>query len=273
MADDYEDDWAPLTPEQLARSSSEIEDATRTPPEDCAEVASKCTPLPERAPETHLTSRQADMLRELQERVAKAGPGNSLISHMQHREMRAKRQQQAARKAEKQLAATCVAGDLSPEPESVIEMSRERDADPREFDGWFQQLPEVEQARLRQIWFDERHKFDDSGQIYRTRLKRAISYGAVAFFSMSVILMGLAGDFTMMLSMTFAGAVAGATAHVLGGGRFVYSGCGLAAYVCVMGTMTQGNPFLLYGSLLAAFVMGVIGMDGEMRRSAGYCKD
>jgi hypothetical protein len=90
---------------------------------------------------------------------------------------------------------------------------------------------------------------------------------------MAVIMVGLAGDFSAVLGMTFAGAVAGAIAHVLGGGRFVYSGCGFAAYVCAMGTTNTSNPFLLYGALLAAFVMGVIGMDGEMRRSAGYCKD
>ncbi|MFT4511918.1 MAG: hypothetical protein ACI91B_000601, partial [Planctomycetota bacterium] len=230
-------------------------------------------PMPERAPEKPLSASQEKMVRELQDRVAKAGPGNSLITQIQHREMRTKRKQHAARKVVDQLTATCVVGELPPQPEPVLELSKKCEVDPRQLEGWFQELPEPEQARLRQMWFDVRHKFDDSGQIYRTRLKRAIGYGALAFFCMAVLMVGLAGGFMLVPGMTIAGAIAGAAAHLFGGGRFVYAGCGLIAYLSVVAPFFGRNPFLLYGALLSAFVMGAIGMDGEMRRSAGYSKD
>lgn len=276
MVDEHEDDWAPLTPDQLAQRPWEAEARVVAAEAGFAEVAPKPTPvvpLPERAPELPLSACQEKMVQDLQERVAKAGPGNSLIAQVQHREMRTKRKQQAARKVADQLTATCVVGELPPEPEPVLELSKKSDVDPRELEGWFQELPETEQTRLRQTWFDARHKFDDSGQIYRTRWKRAIGYGALAFFCMAVLMVGLAGGFMLVPSMTIAGAIAGAAAHLFGGGRFVYAGCGLIAYLSVAAPFFGSNPFLLYGALLSAFVMGAIGMDGEMRRSAGYSKD
>lgn len=276
MVDEQEDDWAPLTSEQLTQRPWEAEDAAVTRGEGRVGAAAKpvpVAPMPERGPEKTLSPRQEEVVRELQARCAKAGPGNSLITQLQHREMRAKRKYRAARKVADQLTATCVVGALPSEPEPVLEISKKSDVDPRELEGWFQELPEAEQARLHQMWSGERHRFDDSGRIYRTRLKRASCYGAIAFFGMAVLLAGMVGGFYMVPGLAFAGAVAGAIAHVLGGSRFVYAGCGLIAYLCANGLSLTGNPYLLYGAVLAAALMGVVGMDGEMRRSAGFSKD
>ena len=276
MVDEQEDDWAPLTPEQLAQRPWEADDSLVAASADLGSVPAKpapVAPMPERGPEKPLSPRAEKLVRELQERVAKAGPGDSLIAQVQHRESRTKRKQQAARKVAAQLTATCVVGELPAEPEPVLELSPKSDVDPRELEGWFQHLPEAEQSRLRAVWHAGRHKFDDTGQIYRTRLKRAICYGAGVFFCMAVVLALVVGGFYLVPVMACAGAVAGAAAHVLGGGRFVYAGCGLVAYMAVVGTLITRNPFLIYGALLSSFVMGAIGMDGEMRRSAGYSKD
>lgn len=272
MEHDDEDDWAPLSDEQLAQRPGEFESPVvfqETPTKAKAPVA----PLRERGPDKPLTARQEKMLRELQERVAKAGPGTSLIAQVQQREQRTLRKQQAAKKVTEQLEATCVVGELPAEPEPVLELSKQADADPRELEPWFQELPENERERLRQAWHDERHKFDNTGEIALARLQRAACYGALAFFCMGILMVLLVGGFFLIPAMTFAGAVAGAGAQLLGGGRFLYAGCGLIGYFCVLGPYVLGNPFLLYGALLVAFVMGAVGMDGEMRRSAGYVKD
>ena len=65
--------------------------------------------------------------------------------------------------------------------------------------------------------------------------------------------------------------VAGVAALLIGGGRFSYGLLGLLGFVVAMGSGIM-MPFALYGMLFCVATMAALGMDGEMRRSAG-CRD
>jgi hypothetical protein len=70
--------------------------------------------------------------------------------------------------------------------------------------------------------------------------------------------------------MLLAGAIAGAIAELCRGDRFVYALCGGLAWACVMGPVLFVQPFVMPGVMLAAYGMGAMGMEGEMRRSGGF---
>ena len=274
MVDEQEDDWAPLTPEQLAQRPWEADDSLVAASAGDGRVPAKpapVAPMPERGPEKPLSPRAEKLVRELQERVAKAGPGDSLIAHVQHRELRTKRKQQAARKVAAQLTATCVVGELPAEPEPVLELSHKSDLDPRELEGWFQQLPEAEQSRLRAVWHAGRHKFDHTGKAWRSRMKRAAAYGTLSFAITGLLMSFLLMDLMVLVRCLIVGPVAGMAAQLLGGERFVYDMLGLFGFVVAVGSGIM-LPFSWYGMIFCVATMAALGMDGEMRRSAG-CGD
>lgn len=65
------------------------------------------------------------------------------------------------------------------------------------------------------------------------------------------------------------GAVAGLFGLCLGGERFHFMAAGALAFGVLEGGALLGNPILLYGMLFAVAAMGLVGMDREMRASAG----
>ena len=270
--DEHEDDWAPLTPEQLAMRPGEAEEERPGTTLAAQLKRTPVTPLPERKVNKAPNPRGEAMLRELQARLAKAGPGDSLIAHLQHREERVARKQQAAQRAAGQLAATCVAGELPPEPAPVVEIAKQSDLDVRELEPWFLDLPKIEQERLRSAWHAERHKFDHTGKAFRRRMRRAMVLAGMVFF-IDGVFMGLFTGFAIFLRFLIAGPLAGGLAQLIGGGRFSFALCGGLGFVAAMGSAMLSSPMVLYGLLLAAFGMAAIGMDGEMRRSAGYHDD
>ena len=79
------------------------------------------------------------------------------------------------------MTATCVVGELPPEPEPELEIAKQTDMDPRELEPWFLELPEAERDRLRESWSSTRHKFDGTGKAFRKRLKRSAAYGTLSF--------------------------------------------------------------------------------------------
>ena len=274
MVKEQEDDWAPLTPEQLAQRPWEAQAPVDAAEAGFAEVAPKPTPiapLPERAPEKPLSACQEKMVRDLQERVAKAGPGSSLIAQVQHREMRTKRKQHAASLVAGQLAATCVVGEAPKVPEPEFEIAKQTDIDPRELEPWFQELPEAERDRLREAWSTERHKFDHTGKAWRRRMKRAAAYGTLSFAVTGLLMSFLFMDLMVLVRCLVVGPIAGMTAQLLGGARFTYGLLGLFGFVIAIGNGIV-LPFSWYGMIFSVATMAALGMDGEMRRSAG-CED
>ena len=274
MVDEQEDDWAPLTSEQLAQRPGEAEHSVVTPAEEQGMVAPQAVPvaaMPERRPNKPLSPLAEKMVRELQERVAKAGPGNSLIAQVQRREQRGQRKQKAATRVAGQLAATCVIGEAPKAPEPEFEIEKQTDMDPRELEPWFQELPEVERQRLRERWTAERHKFDHTGKAWRSRMKRAAAYGTMSFAVTGLLMSFLFMDLMVLLSCLIVGPFAGMVAQLLGGERFTYGLLGLVGFVAAIGNGIM-LPFAWYGMIFSIATMAALGMDGEMRRAAG-CRD
>lgn len=275
MVDEQEDDWAPLTEEQLAMRPGEVQDGPcagefvriKAGGEPLAEAAS-VGDSPELTSEKPLDPRAEKMMRELEERVAKAGRGDSLISQVQRREHRTARKQKAKARVAAQLAATCVVGEAPPEPPPEFEIAKKSDLDPRELEPWFQELPEEERERLRDSWHDERHRFDHTGKVYRKRLKRAAIYGSMCFFATGVLMSWLFMDLNYLWRFAILGPIAGCAAQVMGGERFTYGAVGAIGFVGAIGSGIV-IPFSWYGLLFTISVMCMLGMDGEMRRSGG----
>lgn len=274
MVDEQEDDWAPLTEEQLAMRPGEVEDAQcvgdfRAHRSSESAVSAELAETPTEIP---VDPRAEQMMRDLQARVAKAGPGSSLIAQVQHREQRVARKQKAAKRVAVQLAATCVVGAAPKEPEPVFEIAKQSDMDERELEPWFQELPEDERGRLRESWTRERHKFDYTGKAARRRMLRAACYGTLCFVSVGLMMGVLFWDLMVLLRCTLVGPIAGVIAQLLGGGRFSYGLMGLVGFVAAMGSGIM-MPFSFYGMMFCISTMAAVGLDGEMRRSAGYRDD
>lgn len=265
-ADHEEDDWAPLTPEQLTLRPGEEPAASEAP----VPVA----PMPAPKPESKPDPRAERMLRELQDRIANAPKSDSIVASVDRREQRERRKQATRRKTGEVMAATCVQGELPKEPEPELQVDEKKsDCDPRELEDWFRELPEPEQQRLRESWSSERHKFDHFGADARKRLLRASCYGAAMFLANSLLMILLLGTFHHIPAFVIAGAIAGPLAHLAGGQRFSYMAAGALGFLAVMGSQLLANPFLMYGMLFAIATMAAVGMDREMRRSAGSRDD
>jgi hypothetical protein len=147
------------------------------------------------------------------------------------------------------------------------------DRDPREDEPWFAQLPPDEQQRLRAQWHTQRHRFDNLGAIWWRDVRRATWQGAFVFFVLAVLQAPMRGTFGPIFQLVLAGALAGAIARMLGGGRFVFAGAGAAAHLLIMApTLGLGllSPLGLITILIASSGLGLLGYDREMKRSGGF---
>jgi hypothetical protein len=260
MTDEEHDDWAPLSPAQLAARPGECDAAPLPPPPPPSALhrtPRPPTPLGERA------------MRELERRCLATPPSDSLVAHAARRERRGERQQQLARSAGAALTATVVDARDDP-PAHVVVDHAASDLDPREMQPWFRELPAGEQERLRSAWHDERHRFDHVAVARRRRLARALGFGALCFFLLGVCQSLLMGGLGLVPLLTLAGAVAAFGAECCGGGRFAYSFAGAIAFVVVMGPFVFLQPLGLCSLLFATYGLGLMGMDSEMRRSGGF---
>jgi len=206
-------------------------------------------------------------LRELKVRLTNAAPAKSLIAQVQHREQRQERRRVAAARGEPSLPPAPLAHDIAVAAATAPPVV-DADNDARELEPWFRELPAAERERLRAHWWSERHRNDDAGLRARRRLARAIGCGALLFFVLSLP-QALLGGLAVVPALVAAGAMAGGAAHLCGGGRFVYSCAGALAFCTVMG-MSVLSPMGLSCVMLATYGMGIVGMDGEMRRSGGF---
>ncbi|MGB3968786.1 MAG: hypothetical protein WBO45_18780 [Planctomycetota bacterium] len=252
-----EDEWAPLPAVELCRQPGERAEVA---PRRAPRAAAPSPPEPDPAAQR--------LLADLQARLAKATPATNWLAEARRREDKERRQLRAAGAPE--LAATAVTGS-DPTATPVVHYDRGPDGrDGREDSDWFRALPAAEQQRLHAVWATERGRFTNQGALFAVRMRRALAHGALVMGALGVLQSLLLGGFGLVPAMAFAGAVAAAGAELCRGDRFVYALAGGLAWVVVMGPLVPGNPFVLYGLLMAAYGMGAIGMEGEMRRSGGF---
>lgn len=268
MVAEHEDDWAPLAPEQLASRPGEQWSGAPAPADAGRQVVAALPTRTAREPDP----RAEQLLRDLQDRIARAPKSDSIVASAARRAQRQRRQQRASEAQAAALAGTFQRGSAPPDPAPVLELDRQTDADPRELEDWFRELPEAEQQRLRATWSSERHKFDLTGRDARRRMLRAAAYSGGAFLLTGLLLVLLLGSYWQIPALACVGAVCGPLAQLAGGQRFTYMLFGALGYVVVMGAFLLRNPFLLYGAVFAISLMGAVGMDREMRLSAG-CRD
>lgn len=262
-----DDDWQPLPAEQWGHHPGEFAPEPR-----------RVVPAPrERDPDPVDLAAAAEAeraLAALKARIAEAGPSRSLIAEVQHGEQRraAKRKnvERAVARAETQIHRE-VNRPASTTAEPSLEIdARAADIDPRETEPWFAELPKKEQERLKTHWWYERHRNDGAGTKLRRRIGRAVGYGALLFFVMSLLLVMLLGGFSYVPLLTAAGALAAGVAEVCGGGRIRYGIAGAAAFVLVLGPQVFLQPLAMIALMLLTYAMATLGMDGEMRQSGGF---
>lgn len=244
---DPRDDWSPLPAERLALRPGEV------------------TGSPRRA--ALKTERDEALFAALRERVAAAGPGESLIADLQRHDRRRKRR--AATAEEGPERASALARDNGAASDGAFEVDADSEIDARELEPWFQSLPAREQGRLQAAWASERTRFSWAGTAARARLLRAAGQGAFVFVVNALILAVATHDPLRALLYAPVGAIAGVAAQLLGGQRFHFMAFGALGFGVLEGANLLTNPMMFYGMLLAVSTMALLGLDREMRMSAG----
>lgn len=261
-------DWDPLPEAQRAAHPGELVAA----PETAAAPVTKPRAAPK--PREVADPAAAAALRRLEQRLASSKPGTSFIAAVQRREDREQRRRTAAQAPFADDAKVVHSSFSGPEdvplPVAFADPDAGADVDPREREPWFVDLPVPEQERLRAFWWHERHRHDDVGIQLRRRLGRAVAHGALVFFVLGLLQVMLHGGFAVLPTLTAAGALVAGAAELCGGGRFLYAFAGAAAFVVVLGPLVLLQPLGMISLLLSTYTMGLLGMDGEMRRSGGF---
>ena len=211
------------------------------------------------------------VLRSLQQPAAMGPGGDVLAAAMRRVQNRAERRREVSERVAGELAEICVVGSVPEGWDTGSSGPAEADRDPRESASWFRELPQPEQARLRQVWSTTRHRFDHLGAAARRRYWRAACYGVGCFLASGLVMSLLFMNLMVLLPFVVVGPLAGVFAQLLGGGRFTYGLVGFLGFVVAIGGGIM-NPLALYVLLFCMGTMAALGMDGEMRRSAG-CRD
>ncbi len=265
-----DDDWEPLPSGDLCARPGETCELAKKVPQPTPPPPPPAPPPAPPAPPDPAAERA---LAELRQKLAVAAPATSLIATVQHRELRSQRK----RKAPPVACAETVVRTTKPADALLAEVQCAEGAkkageppDPREKEAWFRKLPETERERLKARWWLVQHRHDGTGLVLRLRLQRALVYGGLCFFVVSLLQSMLIGGFAYVPIFVAAGALAAGIAEICNGGRIVYAAAGTAAFLAVMGPGVVAQPLSLVGLLIAAYGMGTIGMDGEMRRSGGF---
>ena len=255
-----DDDWAPLPAADLALRPGESVDvpvrAVVQPP-----PAPPASPVPDPAAEAALAA--------LQHKLRTAKPATSLLAIAGQAAHKAARKQRARANPSLQATVATIADDPTARPQIAYDPGADG-RDEREESDWYRALPQKEQERLQRQWAEERGRFRDGGAKFRARMQRAAIGGACVMGLLGICQSLLLGGFGLVPVMAVAGAIAAMVAEVCRGDRFVYSLLGALAWVCVMGPVVLQIPFAMPGLLMAAYGMGAIGMEGEMRRSGGF---
>jgi hypothetical protein len=277
-----DDDWEPLANDQLCSHPGELSDCKKLPgapapvpaaapfvaaPVVAAVPVAAAVAAPAPAKRAPLTPEQQQLLAELKAKIADNPEAAGILATERKRREKEQRKQRAA--VNPALAASAVVRVPGAAPEVAIDEVAS-DVDARELEPWFRELPPEEQERLRDQWHMLRHRYDDAGKHWRKRMHRSVGYGALVFFALGVLQALLLGGFVYVPILTVYGAIAAGIAELCGGGRFTFSAAGGVAFVATMGVAVFLQPFSLFSLVLACYCMGLVGMDGEMRRSGGF---
>ncbi|MCA8977262.1 MAG: hypothetical protein KDC98_21250, partial [Planctomycetes bacterium] len=135
---------------------------------------------------------------------------------------------------------------------------------------WFHELPEHERLRLRACWADARERDRRSRRWAPRKLERALAHGAIVSLVVGLVISVMGVGLADVLMLTVLGSLGAGLAQLSRGGRFAYAVVGTAVYFGVLGRQLYGSPFLLYGVILMAYGLGVLGMEEEMRQAGGF---
>lgn len=254
-------DWEPLPDEQLTLHPGEI--ATVAPAAAPA-VAAAQPPAATEHPEA------ARLLQQLQDRLAKAPPAQSLVAEVARGEARQLRQRRAAQAPQ---LAECrpVQGPRDGEVPLAVEFEAgEHGRDPREDEGWFQALPLTERQRLQTAWARRRVQQDCVPPAER-RSKNQRTTAAIVVFA-AVMLLGSHERWHATLG---AGICCGIWWRHAGPCRYRYP---VIAFVCLLLAQLiawaadggQAPRLLFMDSVLLTALAAAVGFDGEIRRSGGF---
>lgn len=265
---DDHDGWAPLPAPTLSSEPARSAKPVPVLPRPAIEPVSATKALRNALGETIDAAAQERALRELQQRLherpRERDPVHAAFVHPTRR-------------------ATTTGDDTAPEARPdprAASIDGSRDAsqsiafadghDAREDQAWFQQLPEDERERLREEWRWQRERFDELPKKKWRDVRLAAMQGAFVFFCVALLTTMASGYGGATGWLVLAGAAAAALARAANGGRFVFAIAGALAYAAAMrGTLLQ-STLLWYVWSAAAFGLGLLGLDREMRQSGGF---
>ena len=263
-------DWEPLPKEQLCGNPGEFVALGKRPVAPAAPspaVAAPPAPVPAAPAPAAVDPAAERALQDLQQKLAVSQPAASWVAHSLQKQRRVREK----RAREPKTAALAEAVITATGPAAVVAIDeRASNLDARELEPWFKELPAREQERLRQRWWEERERFAHEGQRWQRRMLRALGHGALVMGLLGILQSLLLGNLFLVPTMAAAGAMAAGLAEMFRGDRFVYALCGALGWVLVMGEVVLQQPFAMPGLLMAAYGMGAVGMEGEMRRSGGF---
>lgn len=263
MHAEEDDDWAPLSPEQLTLRPGEFEPGP--PPAPSPQVVA---PLPKRAPQPP-DPRAEQLLRDLQDRIARAPKSDSIVASVDRHEQRRIRRGQMQQRATG-LGDAMLRCDDVPEPPAEVEYEAGRHGrDEREDSEWFQRLPEQERARLHDAWADRRAQLTSTRATQRRFQNRRMMTAWLCFAG--VFLLGT----HMFWPATLGGAVlCGLAWRVLGASRWSDVGVGLLSFavanIVVMLACSRMNMGITWDATLLVVFTWIASFDAEMKRSGGF---
>lgn len=261
-AQEEDDDWAPLPPERMVLRPGEVDDVVV--PVDTRVAAAEPTPRSAREPAA-VDPRAEEMLRELQDRIAAAGPSTSLVSSC-HR--RAAREQRAQRRGDELRQAFAV-GSEPCDPPALVYDDGPDGRDEREESDWFRGLPEQEQQRLHAAWAHRRGLVTCNQEAQRRNGNRRMVAAWVTFVA-TVLL----GSGMLWLATLGGGVLCGLWWRRSAPDRFVDPlralGCLFAAQALAMIVHDAANPALFMDAVFVIALSALVGFDGEIRRTGGF---
>lgn len=300
-----DDPWAPLPADQLWQRPGEEhmfskrpervssrgkarpeDDATSASPTDtpadaaggpAATVPPRVVPSPKPAPKPAslrptppLDPAAAQALAALQQKLAAAPPGQSLVSESQRREDQAVRRKRAvAGPVAPELAALHVQG-RDPEAEPALEYAPGADGrDPREEEAWFAALPPAERERLHAQWAKARAHGVDAKRNQRRRANRRF-VAALAIAAATVF----AGTGYLWHVTIGAGLLTGLWWRRAGADRFLDPiralACLVVAHAAALLQTGEPNALFWIDAILVVSLSALVGFDGEIKRTGGF---
>lgn len=273
-------DWEPLPADRLGLHPGELAipaPGAEVDGPDAGEPSADDAgaPRPAPAPDPDRRARQRAAMKAAFARLqARAGAGPSkdtLVRALLDKDRRHRRRTSAVQ-SERLRHCVVAVSDLEEAdvPLPVTYSAGTDGRDPREDEAWFQELPEAERHRLAAAWADKR-----AGDLHARRwnprkLQRALVHGLVVMLVAALFVAILGAGAVKLGVFVLLGTLGSGVAQLCGGGRFTYALVGMLAFFLAFAREVLGHPIMLYGAVLTAYLLGVIGLEDEMRRSGGF---